>query len=407
MLLLKLAFRNIFRQRRRSILTGLSMTGGYLLCALSFSLVEGSYNNVIEHFIRDQTGHIQIHQSDYLQRPRIYKNIDNFSSISKILSSQQDVKSFAPRIKAAALVYANNKNTPAQVVGIDPDKESTTTRLRQKIKAGTYIDSTTNSEGYYSALIGRSIADLLKLKIGDEIILLSQGADGSMANDIFIVKGIAGTRSSRDRLTIYLPIPAAQDFFSMQNKIHEVAVLLNHTNQSLDATRELQEKIGTELNVSSWQEIEETFYRTMQADKRGNRFTLGIIVFIVFIGVLNTVLMTVFERTKEFGVLKSIGTRPGNLLTMIVMETTMLSLISCALGFLLSLILVYWFTVDGFELAQPLDVGGIAFTHVRGEISPLVFVAPLMIIFFSSILVSIPPGIRAARISPVKALGSH
>lgn len=388
-------------------MTGLSMTGGYLLCAISYSLVEGSYNNVIEYFIQDQTGHIQIHQSDYLERPRLYKSIDDFSSVSEILDGEPDVKSFAPRIKAAALVYANNKNTPARVVGIDPDKESTTSRLRQKIKEGNYIDSTTNSEGYYSALIGRSIADLLQVKIGEQIILLSQGADGSMANDIFIIKGIAGTRSSRDKLTVYLPMPAAQDFFSMQDKIHEVAVLLNHTNQTVDAAKNLQKKLDKDLIASSWQKVEETFYKTMQADKQGNKFTLGIIVFIVFIGVLNTVLMTVFERTREFGVLKSIGTRPRNLLSMIVLETSMLSLLSCFLGFLLSLLLVYWFTVDGFELAQPMDVGGIAFTHIRGEMSPLVFVAPLLIIFFSAIAVSIPPGIRAARISPVKALGSH
>lgn len=418
MLLLKLAFRNIFRQKRRSILTGLTMTGGYILCAFSISLVEGSYSNIIEYFTRDHTGHIQIHMSDYLHRPQIYKNIADYASISELLDKQDSIQSFAPRVMSPALAYGHNKNTPVQVIGVDILKESSTSRLREKVREGKYLSSIAEGEEHYPALVGRAIADQLKLDINDELILISQGADGSIANDIFKVSGVVGTISSQDKLKVYLPLKAAQEFFSLENRVNEIAILLADPGDAREVASEIQlllskrpvskgQNESNRLEVSPWQVVEDVFYLTMQSDKRGNRFTLGIIIFIVFIGVLNTVLMSVLERTREFGVLKAIGTRPQGLMTMIIFETILLALMSCLFGFLVSLPIVLWFTVEGFSLTQPIDIGGIAFSHLRGEFSLAVYLYPLLIICFSTLLVSIPPGIRAARISPLKALMSH
>ena len=300
MLTLRLAFRNILRQKRRSLLTGLSMTGGYMLFVFSFSLLEGSYGNLIDIFTLDNTGHIQIHKDDYLDRPKIYKTLQDRDLIESTLQADAQVKSFTPRVFAPALAYAANKTTPAQVIGVDPDKEPTVTRLRQKVSAGTYFDSTPDADGYSKAMIGHGLAMSLKLSVGDEIVLISQGADGSIANDIFIVTALIGNRTSFDRMAIYLPLNAAQMFLSLGPDVHEYALLVTDKNANESIAVELARKLP-DVTVSPWQVVESTFYRTMQSDKQGNHFMMALIVFIVFIGVLNTVLMSVLERTREFG----------------------------------------------------------------------------------------------------------
>jgi putative ABC transport system permease protein len=388
------------------MLTALSMTGGYVLCALSLSLLEGSYGNVIDIFTLDHTGHIQIHKDNYMNRPKIYKTVNDIARVEEVLSGQDTVKSFSPRVFAPALAYAENKTSPVQVLGVDTEREPNTSRLKDKVQEGTYFDSAPDQDGYFKAMIGRGIADTLNLGIGDEIILISQGADGSIANDIFIVSAIVGNKTSYDRLGVYLPLGAAQMFLSLGKNVHEYAILVTDEDNNEAIALTLQSLLP-ELTVSPWQVVEESFYNTMQSDKQGNHFTMGIIIFIVFIGVLNTVLMSVLERTREFGVLRAIGSRPVEIIKMIFLETNMLAGISVAIGFVLSIPLILWFTYVGILLPEPVDMGGIQFQYMTGEFSLFVFALPMTMILGFSAAVSIPPGIRAARILPRDALGSH
>ncbi len=405
MLLLKLAFRNILRQRRRTILTVLSMTGGYILCCLSFSLTEGSYKNVIRIFTMDHTGHIQIHRDDYLQRPKVFKGIDDTPQQRQEILSQPGVNSIAPRVFAPALAYAGTRNTPVQIVGIEPQLEKTTSRLFDKVNQGQYFDVNLNADGYYSAMLGMGVAESLQIKIGDELILISQGADGSIANDIYIVTALVGTRNSWDRNKVYLPLSVAQEFLSFYGKVHQYSLLLADESAVDSITQSLTTALPT-LTINPWMQVEATFYNSMEADKRGNRFTLLIIVFIVFIGVLNTVLMSVLERTREFGVLKAIGSRPGTIAGLILIETMMLAVMSLLVGVVIAAPIIAWFALRGIALPDPIDMGGIEFGFMTGEFSVGVFAWPMLLIMAFAIAVSIPPGIRAARVSPTRAMGS-
>lgn len=405
-LIVKLAFRNVLRQRRRSILTALSMIGGYILCSYSFSLVDGSYANVIRIFTEDHTGHIQIHKGDYLKRARIYKTIDDQAEVERVLSNDPHVVSFAPRVYAPALAYAGEKNTPVEVIGVDTVREKGTSRLAQKVNDGKWLTNAPDGDGYFHALVGRGVADTLKLDTGSQLILISQGADGSIANDIFVVQGIVGTRDSDDKLNVYLPLQAAQEFLTLQGRVHEYAIDLDNIDRSREEATSLQQQLP-DLTVSPWQDVEETFYKTMQSDKRGNDVTLGIVLFIVFIGVLNTVLMSVLERTREFGVLRAIGSRPFRIASLIALETCILAAMSIAVGALIAIPINAWFTWHGFAMPEPIDLGGVQFQYMLGEFNASVFVKPALILFAYAIGVSILPGIRAARISPTQAMRTY
>ncbi|MGA0169779.1 MAG: ABC transporter permease [Pseudomonadales bacterium] len=408
MLELQLAWRNLLRQRRRSILTGLSIAGGYFLITFAVSLIEGSYGNMIELFTRDRVGHVQIHALDYRERPRTQRVLQPASELLETLQGPSDVVGVAPRILTAALAYGDEKSSPVQIVGIDPALEPTVTHIQDKVMEGAYFPKTSlefesEDSDVAPALIGVGIARALDIGLGDPLILIGQGADGSIANDQYVVIGLVGNERSADRMTVYLPILAAQRFLSLGDAVHEIALRLENISGARSKAAMLQSTLP-ELDVAPWQEIEATFFQTMQADREGNQFGLFMIIFLVFIGVLNTVLMSVLERTREFGVLRAMGCRPTRLVRLVALETMMLSASAILMGLISVLPLIYWFTQVGFELPEPIDMGGVAFSHYRGMLSSYVFLMPMCLIFVSALVVSLPPGLRAARVKPVEAM---
>jgi ABC-type lipoprotein release transport system permease subunit len=291
-------------------------------------------------------------------------------------------------------------------MGIDVTLEPTVTRIKQKVSEGTYFDDQPDADGYFKAMIGRGLANKLNLAVNDEIVLISAGADGSIANDVFVISAVVGNAASFDRFGVFLPLAVAQEFLAIGSDVHEYALLSRDKHDNERLAKDLQAVLPM-LKVSPWQEIEATFYRTMQSDKQGNYFTMGLIVFIVFIGVLNTVLMSVLERTKEFGVLKSIGCRPSELVKLIFIETVMLATASILVGLVLIVPVIMWFTEVGLKLDLAVDMGGVVFDTMKGDFSAYVILMPMGFMLATAAVISLPPGLRAARILPREAMGSH
>ena len=409
MLMLKLAFRNILRNKRRTILTMLSMFGGYFLMVFSLSVQMGSYEQIIDFFTRDATGHVQISEVGYQDKPTLYKHVPNDGEFYEGLMSVEGVEQATSRIISGALAYGETKSFPVQVIGVDVDREADLSFIKGKVREGAYFSALPDADGYYQAMVGGAVAQQLKLAVGDELILVSQGADGSMANDIYLVSAILGTKESAESRNVYLPMAAAQDFFVMQNQAHFWAVLTDsyHNSEALEARlASWLENEADDIESVTWKIVSKEFYEAMQADIEGGYVAYYVIVFLVCIGVLNTVLMSVLERTGEFGVLKAIGTSPTRLFTLIVTETMMLALFSCIAGFLAVIPLNIWLAGTGFAIPEPVEFSGVVMSHMQGTWAPAVFYEPALIILISTFLVSLIPARRAAKIIPVDAMRS-
>lgn len=405
MLILKLALRNILRNRRRSLLTLLSMSGGFFLLSLTLSLSEGSYNNIINIFTLDHTGHVQVHSKDYLSRPSLYKTINQSENLISLIEEYKQAKSVTPRIYGPSLAYGKDKTFPAQAIGIDPQRESNTTRLASKVSLGSFLTTEKNDQQFYPVMLGFSLAKNLELTLGDELVLISQGADGSIANDIFVVAAVIGDANSFERSNVYMSLTAMREFLTLGDQVHELAIVLSEPEQATSFAKALSKKlVDTELSVEPWQVVESAFYKGMQADKKGSYVSMAIIIFIVSIGVLNTILMGTLERTQEFGVLKAIGTKPPTVFGLIMLESFFLAICSCVVGLLLALPTTYWLMNTGISLPEAIDMGGITFDSMRGEMSLKVYLIPTTVVILSTLLVSLYPGLRAAKISPLKAL---
>jgi putative ABC transport system permease protein len=419
MIMLKIAFRNIFRQKRRSILTALSMFGGFVLAAFFIGFSEGTYNGIIDTFTRNQMGHIQVHQRDYLDRPSLYKTIDNLPEIEGILGQVDKVDSWAPRLYSAGLASVSEKSAGVHIIGIDPEKEDRTTKFHEKIKEGTMFSTASANE----VIIGKGLAKLLKGGVGDDVVVVSQAADGSIANDRYKIVGIVDTGDEiGDRASFYLPLAAAQELLVLAGRVHEIAVTVKSLHDVDFVDKTLVKKL-TALNTSSgsnpkanvdvplavepWQVFARSFYIAMKADKEGMWIMLLIIVLVVAVGVLNTVLMAVLERRREYGVLKAVGTKPGQIVKMVLLEVNILAVICIVFGVAVGLFLNYFFSVHGISMPEPMTYGGMKFEHMFTEINAMSFYIPAVTVLLSATLVSLFPALKAAHTDPARSMRIH
>jgi len=403
-MIVKIAFRNIFRNKRRTVLTALSILGGFVLAAISIGWADGTYNNIIDLFTRNRTGHIQIHKKGYLERPTLYKTIDDLKSVSQGLKDMGRVEFWAPRVYSAGIVSVDEESTGAKIIGIEPDRENQMTHMKKKIVQGQYFEQTSQKE----ALLGKGLAQNLKAEIGNEVVIISQAADGSIANDLYRIIGIveSGDEMS-DRTSLYLHICDAQDLFVLNDKVHEVAMTVGNLNSVRNVTKSLNQNLGDELKATPWQVFAKSFYVAMKADKEGMWIMLVVIILIVAVGVLNTVLMSVLERRREYGLLKAAGTRPFQIFRLVLMEVNILSLFCIIIGAGIGLVINSIMGSHGINLPNPISYGGMEIQSMLSEVNLRSFTIPAVSVFFTATLVSIFPAAKAARTGPAQSMRMH
>lgn len=299
----------------------------------------------------------------------------------------------------------NDKSSAIRIIGINPVHENAATRFERKITSGSSFALAASHE----AVLGGGLAARLEAEVGDELVIVSQAADGSIANDLYNIVGLAssGDRIS-DQTTAYLHLEDAQELFVLGVRIHEMAVVARDLDIVEDLTERIQVLLGDSgLEAASWKEFAHSFYTAMRTDQQGSWIMLFVIMLVVAVGVLNTVLMTVLERRREYGVLRAIGTAPGHVFGLVLIEVMIMALFSVIVGSGVAYVVNYFLSVYGIELPQAFTYGGIEFTAVYSEINARSFYMPGVCVLLTAAVVSLFPAARAARIEPAKAMRLH
>ena len=402
---LKIAFRNIFRQKRRTILTALAMIVGFTLSSVFIGWSDGAYSDIIAMFTRNRIGHIQVHQHGYLDKPSLYKTIDDYKSIGETIGSVNGVEAWTPRVYSAGLGSVGERSTAVQLIGIDVARETAATRFDKKIVDGQGFSGQPARE----AILGTGLARRISATVGGEIVIVSQGADGSVANDLYTIVGIAESGDeTTDGMACYLNIKDAQELLVLEGRAHEIVVIVSNINRVHKITGAIVANFdGSPLEVVPWQEVAKSFYRAMQADKTGDAIGRVVIMLIVAIGVLNTVLMSVLERTREYGVLKAVGTKPVQIFWLVTCEVVIIAFCSIAVGALLGTLINHLLSIYGITFPQEFTYGGLKFQTMYAEVNARSLIIPAITVLLAATLVSLFPALKAARIAPAKAMRTH
>ena len=418
-MLLKLAWRNVFRQKRRTILTLLTMTGGFFLSSISIGWMDGSYSSIIMFFTNNRTGQIQVHHEGYLEDPSIYSTINDYQAVGTFLDSIPGVRTWTPRIYSGALLAVRPRGTgsnnvftnsaAASVIGIDPVMEEAATGFSSQIESGEMLSASAADTSYAATgqiILGKELSIILCASVGDSLVMLTQAADGSSADRMYVIRGIVSTGNANiDRNTCYITLSDAQILFTLKGEVHEIAIMTG----SLDAVDELTEEIsaglsGKNLEADSWKTFAREFYNGMKADDASLKVMIFVIVLVAAMGVLNTILMMVLERRREFGVMKALGTRPEFIVRMIVLEANIMGIISIIAGGILSTAGLLFLSTHGLVIDPPFDYGGTVFREMIASITPECYWIPAICVIITASTVSFLPALKAAHTKAAKTM---
>ncbi len=406
---LRMAWRNLWRHKRRTWLTVGAMIFSNLILVFAISLQFGSYQMMIDNTLKAYTGHLQIQHDGYNDEPKMRSSIKDIiplaDSVRKHLNSAGITARVAARGVAFAMTSSEERSYGLQLIGVEPKFEVNVSSLPGLIKQGKYFSDSNAAE----IVIGSVLARNLRVDVGDELTLLGSGHDGSFAAGIVNVAGIfeSGT-ADIDRSMAQLPIGYFQDLFGMEGRGHNIVINGHDLSQVSMLQHDLQNMLRdrNELVVLEWDVLQPGLKQAIQADLASAWFMYGVLIILVAFSVLNTQLMSVLERTREFGVMMALGVKPTRLGALVMTETAVMSGLGLAIGAFFGLMLTYYLSIVGFTYPGMEEMA--AQFNLPDRMYPSLSVLSIMlgpsIIFIFSLLASIYPAVRLFFLQPVSAM---
>jgi ABC-type lipoprotein release transport system permease subunit len=397
-----LAFRNLSRRKIRTGLTFGMILFGTALVVFSVGLAEGSYRDMIRLSTATWTGHFQLTAPGFIDSPSLFKTLPDPDAEAKKLAQHPLVEAVSPRVETAGLFSAGTRTIGGALIGVDPVGETKITTVSRTIVEGSWL--TGGSDEAIPLVVGKGVARRLKVKLGDEVSFVGQAADGSIAAELFTVTGIAETGSDElDAVTALAPIEAIRELLVLGRRAHR---LVGRVTDMAEVDRVGMEVVPGEGGIFlPWREVTPSLYNTIESDRAGLWIFIVILMAVTALGVANTMMMVVLERTREFGVIMALGSSPGRVIALVLSEAGWLSAISVlagvALGTFFNVLTWKWGIPVGPE---PITYGGVELSVMRAANTFEALVVAPLLIMASGIASGVLPALRAARLNPAQAL---
>jgi len=409
MWIIRLAWRNLWRNKRRTIITISSICFGLVLALVFIGLGDGTYGTMIDSAARLGSGHITLEHPAYRTSLLTRLTLSSTDKIDKHLNSIKEIEGWAPRILGQAMLSTSYGSVGTAFMGVDPEREKKNTLFIDKIKEGSYLKASEER----GVLIGRKMAERLKVSIGSKMVITANNLHGEIASELLKVVGTFETGSEMiDGYLCQLNLKRAQSLLAMQEKeITQLAVFINNQRDTDRIITVLKTSLSDfkDVAVLSWREVMPELASYVELDGTSNYIFQIIIFIIIAAGILNSILMSVLERQFEFGVLLCLGINPRSLLFLILAESIFLGLLGVTIGTGLGLACNHYFTVKGFDMTlftrEDLDISGIALDPILySNLYPDHLIITVSLVFLLTVLVGIYPAVKAARSIPIVAL---
>lgn len=401
-MLIKLSWRNIWRNKRRSQIVVISIIVGVVAIILMDTLSMGMIRQMLENQIGSHVGHIQIHRNGFNDNKIIQNYLPDADEVEEVLKSTPEVIAFSERVLTLGLLSSATNSSGVFLVGIHPEEERNITTINGSIVKGNYL-----SGHKREIVIGEKLAEILGVELGDKVVAMASALDGTIGSDVFRVVGLYQTLSSEfDKTYIYIPIQNSQKMLDLAGHISEYVFLVENTKEVQDVKLSIKNHLGEKYEVLSYRDLLPTLVMYMDLYKQTIWIFYLIIAIAMVFGIVNTMLMSVFERIQEFGVLMAMGMKNGKLFTMILMEAFFLGVFGTIVGVLIGLIIYFPLTQSGIDFSTFSE--GLTAMGSGAIIFPILtfqgFLSALVIVPFVSVIGAIYPAIRTVRLQPVSAI---
>ena len=385
-----IAWRNLWRNRRRTLITVSSIFFGVILSIIMRSMQEGSYDSMINNVVKFYSGYIQVQDKDFWENKTLYYSFKSSDSLNRTIEQTEGVTMLSPRLESFALGSSGEKTQAVMVVGIDPEKENQVTKLSKWIVSGNYLKS-----GSRNILLAEELAANLNVTTGDTIVLLGQGYYGSNEAERFKVEGILRFPSPElNKKFCYLDIGMSREFYSADDMVTSLVVMVKDYTGVEPVIKNLRSNLDPSYVAMSWDEMQPELLQMIRGDRAGGVVMVAVLYLIIAFGILGTVIMMMAERRKELAIMVAIGMQKIKLGKILFLETIYIGMLGVFSGLAVSLPLVLIMIDNPIpltgETAQVMvDMGIEPFMFFSA--SPQIFINQVIIVFMIIVFVSLYP----------------
>ena len=409
-LFFKMAWRNIRRNLRRTLITLSAITFGLSAMIVFFGFADGFHGQWVENTVKAYTGHIQIYRSGYRDDPQLSRSIEDVSRVTRELRSDPAVNTFASRVEVQGLISTAENSHGVLIRGIDPEEEIKITAIKDRIIRGRYLEG--SKGGLWAVrgvLIGYRLAERLNADIGDKVVLMVQAADGSLTSELFRLKGIFRMGAVElDSSFAMITLEDARRLALMGERVTEIAVMLNRPEDVLPFAERLKKRLSPSgYEVFTWDELMPALREMIELDNIFMYIILLVVLVVISLGILNTMLMSIMERIREFGIMMAMGTTPGRVVLLVMLESFFIGLLGVILGAGIGISVNRVISIRGFDLSRwggAVEFFAILDPVIYPETDPRNVLWSCGIVFLTALVVSVYPALRAATLRPVEAM---
>jgi putative ABC transport system permease protein len=403
--MLKLAWRNLWRNKRRTLITAASIFFAVFLAIIMRGFKHGQWITLIDSVLHSYSGYVQVHQKGYWDNKTFEYTIDENDAAIKSIAKIKNVQGIIPRLESFSLASTGEKTKGVITVGIDPSKENEFTKLNKRIVSGNYLKGDDNG-----ILVSERLSKFLNTKVNDSIVLISQGYHGMAANGIYKVIGIVKLPAPEfDNQMIFMPLQLAQEYYSAQGRLTSVVVDIKSPKQ-MDKTIDNLNSIlpNQKYEVMSWQEMFVEIYQQYISNEGASIIMISLLYLIVGFGVFGTVLMMISERKREFAVMITLGMQRYKMMKLVVFELLIICMLGLFGGFLFSVPVVGYFHFNPIHFTN----GNMIKAFAAFGMEPIVPTAweldymlqQVYIVFFIVVAVLIYPLYSTYKLDIIKAM---
>lgn len=400
---LRIAWRNVLRNRKRSAITISAVTVGLGGLVFLWGFVDGAHRQMVENFTDFLPGHIQVHRPEFQLKKSLSLLIPDSGPVEKAITATPDVKAYSKRIETVGMASTSEALASVMVIAIDPEMERKVTKVEKIIEKGRPLTSADEHE----IVIGADLARKLEAGVGDKVVLIAETVQASLSGEAFRVAGIFRSGSEQmDAYVVYVLLPVFQRIVEAGDGVTNFVIKGVDLSHLPELASQIRNSLSGNYEVLTWREISPMTAQWIEFDNVFIFIIVLIVLVIVAAGILNTLLMSIMERLREFGVMLSLGTKGVQVGLIVMIESLCLSVVGMALGILIGIAVTQYFHYAGIDLSRFTRAFG--YFYIGSVVYPVLSFRHLalstFVILFSSVIVSLYPAWRVLRLEPVEAM---
>ena len=408
--LLSLAWKNLWRSRRRTLITLAALSLSLMLIQASHNLSHGVYSAMIDSGVRAGAGHLVVYRDGYPES-RDEKLAYAPGDLAERIAGLTGVENVLPRLYLPGLAQSSRENRGVLLTGVDPLAERRTNPFLRHLPEAQQLVSRNGRE----AILGSRLLKELQLKPGNKFVVTLQHSSGELVSEMFRVHGVVETGiRDVDNSLLLVGLDRAAAFAGLAGNIHEMSIVLQHQEAGQQVYPQLLKLLQDrpDLRGMTWEQAMPNLYNAIRLDYAGQQFIFVIMLAIVTIGVVNTMLMSVMERIREFGVILAVGASTMRLRAMVFAEALLLGVVALGIGSVLGGLATWYLQAVGIDLrtfvSETLEFGGVVFDPVLRAAWDLPWMLRIALYLLGlALLAAVYPSVKAGRITPAAAMRHH